>query len=367
MFKLGVGAAALVAATAFAAGVPAGDSVRGQQLFQSRQCVACHSVNGVGGTAAPDLGKRIDRDYTPSAMASLMWNHAPDMWAGMKQRGVTLPALTPEQSADLFAYFVAAHYFEPLGDAARGKRAFGAKHCAECHGIATSPSPGAPPVAKWDSLADPALLAQQMWNHGGQMRKAFAQKNLSWSQLTGAELSDILVYLRNLPETKDVPRTFRFAAADPSVDVFDAKGCAGCHRGANALEALLRGQSLTDIAADMWNHQPSMRLPPQALSPDEMRQLLGNAWQREYFLGNGNVLRGKKVFAEKGCASCHNQPDGGAPSLAKGRGAYSDVSMVSALWQHGPRMLEIMAQKKIAWPRFETQQMADVIAYLNSL
>jgi hypothetical protein len=26
-----------------------------------------------------------------------------------------------------------------------------------------------------------------------------------------------------------------------------------------------------------------------------------------------------------------------------------------------------MQQKKIAWPRFETQQMADLIAYLNSL
>jgi hypothetical protein len=30
-------------------------------------------------------------------------------------------------------------------------------------------------------------------------------------------------------------------------------------------------------------------------------------------------------------------------------------------------MLTSMQQKKIAWPRFETQQMADLIAYLNSL
>jgi mono/diheme cytochrome c family protein len=367
MFKLGVIAAVLVAGSVFAAGIPSGDAARGEQLFRSQQCVTCHSVNGRGGTAAPDLAKRIDRDYTPAAMASLIWNHAPDMWTAMLKQGIVRPALTPEQSADLFAYFVSAHYFEALGDAARGKRDFTAKHCAECHGITTSSYPGAPPVAKWDSLADPSLLAQQMWNHGGQMHAAFAQKKLAWSQLTGAELTDILVYLRNLPETKGVARTFQFAATGSGEALFASKGCAGCHAGANALETKLRDQSLTDVAADMWNHQPSMKVPPPMLSPDEMRRILGYVWERQYLEGNGNAQRGKKVFADKNCASCHNQPSSGAPSLAKGKDAYSVVSMVSALWLHGPRMLTSMQQKKIAWPHFETQQMADLIAYLNSL
>ena len=367
MFKLGVMAVALVAGSVFAAGIPSGDAARGEQLFQSQQCVACHSVNGKGGTAAPDLGKRIDRDYTPATMASLMWNHAPDMWTAMLKQGIIRPALTPEQSADLFAYFVAAHYFEKLGDAARGKRDFTAKHCDECHGITTSSFLGAPPVAKWDSLADPSLLAQQMWNHGGRMRQAFAQKKLAWSQLTGQELTDMLVYLRNLPETKGVARAFQFAGTGSGEALFASKGCAGCHTGANALESKLRDQSLTDIAADMWNHQPSMKNPPPVLSPDEMRRILGYVWERQYFEGNGDAQRGKKVFADKSCALCHNQPSSGAPSLAKGKDAYSVVSVVSALWLHGPRMLTSMQQKKIAWPRFETQQMADLIAYLNSL
>jgi hypothetical protein len=30
-------------------------------------------------------------------------------------------------------------------------------------------------------------------------------------------------------------------------------------------------------------------------------------------------------------------------------------------------MLETMEQRKVAWPRFTTRQMADLIAYLNSL
>jgi len=41
--------------------------------------------------------------------------------------------------------------------------------------------------------------------------------------------------------------------------------------------------------------------------------------------------------------------------------------MVAALWEHGPRMLESMTQRNVAWPRFTAQQMADLIAYLNSL
>ena len=58
---------------------------------------------------------------------------------------------------------------------------------------------------------------------------------------------------------------------------------------------------------------------------------------------------------------------GGAPKLAKGKDAYSDITMVSALWEHGPRMLEQMRQKKLPWPRFTAQQMSDLIAYLNAL
>ena len=40
--------------------------------------------------------------------------------------------------------------------------------------------------------------------------------------------------------------------------------------------------------------------------------------------------------------------------------------MISALWRHGPKMLTMMQQKNVAWPRFDGTQMADVIAFLNT-
>jgi len=119
MSMVRMAAGALFAWSALAAGIVPGDARRGEQLFQSERCVQCHSVNGRGGATAPDLAKRVDRDYTPTVMASLMWNHAPDMWAAMEKRGLARPALTQEQSADLFAYFVSARYFEKRGDAGR--------------------------------------------------------------------------------------------------------------------------------------------------------------------------------------------------------------------------------------------------------
>jgi mono/diheme cytochrome c family protein len=117
----------------------------------------------------------------------------------------------------------------------------------------------------------------------------------------------------------------------------------------------------------MWDHQPNMKQPPPTLSPDEMREIIGYVWARQYFTGGGSADRGKKVFSEKSCATCHNDPSSGAPKLAKGKDAHSDITMVAALWQHGPRMLELMGQKKLAWPRFTAEQMSDLIAYLNSL
>jgi mono/diheme cytochrome c family protein len=357
-------AGVLAAGTVWVANGASGDASRGEQLFRSQQCIQCHAFQGKGGTLAPDLSKRIDRNYTPAVMASLMWNHAPEMWGAMKKQDVVKGQMTPDAAADLFAYFLSARFFERPGDAGRGKLAFAAHHCADCHGIAHPIAGGGPMVSTWESLADPVVLAQQMWNHGPKMRDAFAQKKLPWAALSGQELTDILVYLQNLPETRAMARHFELPPSDEGEQLFQSKGCASCHAGATALEHFLKNHTLTDIAADMWNHQPEMKQPAPQMSQAEMRQIVGYIWTRQYFTGSGNVERGKKVFASKSCGSCHNDPSSGAPKLTKGQ---SDITMVAALWEHGPQMLAVMNSKKIAWPRFTAQQMDDLVAYLNSL
>jgi len=95
-----------------------------------------------------------------------------------------------------------------------------------------------------------------------------------------------------------------------------------------------------------------------------MRELLSYLWARQFFEDSGDAGRGKRIFATKHCETCHGDPSTGAPKLTGG--AFSGITMVSALWHHGPRMLEQMKSKGIRWPRFERREMSDLIAYLNS-
>jgi mono/diheme cytochrome c family protein len=359
--------ATVIAAQTGTAAVISADSQRGERLFETQSCIQCHSVNGKGGSAAPDLGRRIGRGYTPALLVTTMWNHAPAMWAAMRQRQTPPPALTEQDAADLFAYFYSVQFFGKPGDAARGKRVFSSRHCVECHGIAESKIADARPVREWQALGNPIILASQMWNHSAHMKEAFDRKRIPWPLLTGQELTDVLVYLRNVREVRTQTPRFEISSGGEDGQVlFQSKSCAGCHTGRLALPPRLKGQNFTDIAVDMWNHAPKMAQPPPQLAPEEMSAIITYLWTQQLLEEAGNPVRGKQVFTEKQCASCHNDPASGAPTLAGRKGAFSAVSMVSALWLHGPRMLDRMTEKGVAWPQFRERQMSDLIAYLNS-
>lgn len=341
------------------------DSQRGERLFQSEGCIQCHSINGKGGGSAPDLGKRLGRNYTPALMASVMWNHAPTMWAAMNRQGIQTTPLSEQEAADLFAYFYSVRFFDKLGDAGRGKQLLSSKHCAECHGITTSKADGAKPMTQWNSVGDAITLAQAMWNHAANMRQAFDRHGIRWPEVTEQNLTDILVYVRNLPATRQFATRFETGAGENGQTLFESKGCAQCHTGKLELAPRLKDKTLPGITAAMWNHAPKMAQPPPSLQQGEMRQIVSYLWAQQVFQDRGNPAVGKKVFAAKNCATCHNDPSSGAPALSGRQGAFSAISMVSTLWRHGPRMLEEMEAKNLEWPRFTARQMSDLIAYLN--
>lgn len=364
MSILRLSATAVVSLAAFAAtGVIPGDARKGAQVFQDQKCVTCHTVDGAGGKSAPDLSKKSGRGYTPSDMAALMWNHAPAMWTAMDQAGIQKPKLTPEQSADLFAYFYAARYFDRPGDAGRGRKTFISKGCAGCHNVGSTNPEGGKPVMTWKSVSDPIELSREMWNHSTQMRQAMSEKKMNPPTLTAAEMNDVVVYLQNLPQTKGLQPEFSPASAETGETLFQVKGCADCHRGANSLEKKLSVRTGADFAAAMWNHSAKMiQLQPE-LRPEEMKRLVGYIWALQFANSGGNATKGQKVFAEKGCGNCHGK--GVAPSLDAMAGRANPYTAVSALWNHGPNMLKEMQSKNVQWPRFKDTQMADLLAYLD--
>jgi cytochrome c2 len=343
------------------------DSSRGRHLFDTLSCVTCHSVNGEGGSIGPDLGRVVDRGFTPATLAATMWNHAPAMWAAMKQQGIHAGDMNDKAAADLFAYFYSARFFETPGDAGRGKRAFTSRGCSNCHGLKEGILPRVKPVSQWESLADPVALTEAMWNHAPTMLAETQMKQQPWPALTAQELTDMLVYLRNQPFPPSKPPSFRIGAGSDGEAVFRARGCGSCHPSVPDLSARTRGKTLTEIAAAMWNHEPVMSkagATPTKFAPDEMRELLGYIWAQQFFEDSGIASNGKRVFGTKRCASCHESA-GKAPKLA-GSGSFNGTTMVSALWRHGPSMLEQMKKEGVPWPRFEGTQMADLIAYLNT-
>jgi hypothetical protein len=114
--------------------------------------------------------------------------------------------------------------------------------------------PAARPVSQWESIGQPIALASAMWNHGAAMREEFAKRNLRWPEVTSQDLTDLLVYLRNLPGVRTAAVRVEISPGAEGESLFRSKGCEGCHTGRTALAGRLKGKTLTDIAAAMWNH-----------------------------------------------------------------------------------------------------------------
>ncbi len=351
----------------------AGDAQRGAEVLRRENCLRCHSVaahdvprfgqQGEGGNTAPDLSRRKGRQFTPAVLASLMWDHAPTMWASMKDQGIDRPQVSEQDGDDLFAYFFAIRFFDRPGEAERGKQVFEVKHCAECHSLWDPGGGPGKPIGQWKSLGDPILLVHDMWDHLDAMQSALAGRKRGWVMLTGQEITDLSMYLQNLPQT---PKTeAEFSLPDPASGEAPFKAtCATCHTGRLSLETRLSNMTLTDVAAAMWNHVPKMKAPPPA-SQEDMQKIVAYVWERQYLGSNGNAARGARTFETKHCALCHNDPQSGAPKLPRGDAPYTTVSMIHVLWAHGPQMLDKMNQKGIAWPRLSPDDVSNLVAYLN--
>ena len=151
--------------------------------------------------------------------------------------------------------------------------------------------------------------------------------------------------------------------------LFKSKGCAGCHTAGSELAVRIKGRTLTEIAAAMWNHGPAMRAagaPPAHFESGEMRELLSSLWAKQFFEDAGDAKRGSRVFSVKGCAGPHQSC---LWSAAFGSG-WPRV-LLAPPWSRRSggtvtAMLESMKKKGTPWPRFNGREMSDLIGYLNS-
>ena len=358
-----------------------GDARRGAELIQRRNCTLCHSIRGAGGSLAPDLSRRSTKEFTPTTMAAAMWNHGPAMWRAMAAKNLEVPSLGTTDMADLWAYFYSIRYFDKAGDAGRGKTVFSAKRCSTCHALTPAEGqqrPG-PPVSQWPALADRIRWTEHMWNHAGPMQAEMQKRGIPWPTFTLQEMVDLLVYLRNLPTKPDALPTLVFEDPEAGEKLFRERGCIRCHTTGAAepgkidlIGAARDSRTFTELGVRMWNHLPQMRrraaetqVDFPSFSSNEMSQLIAFLFAKRYFEEKGQPGRGGRIFASRKCGSCHDQPGSPAPSLKSKAGQFSAPQMASAVWQHGPKMLQEMEKRKTRWPNFTGPEMADLIAFLN--
>jgi mono/diheme cytochrome c family protein len=180
-----------LAAGALAAQSLTGDAGRGGQLFQQMKCASCHAVRGAGGSVGPALGATPGAHDSANAVAAAMWTHAVRMWEAMDKLGIALPKITQQQAADLVAYIAGKVRVDPPGDAARGKKVYESKLCADCHDQYS----GAPDFTQRTGPASPYWMVSGLWDHGRGMLSRMAAKQVAWQQLTAQEVGDILAYL----------------------------------------------------------------------------------------------------------------------------------------------------------------------------
>ena len=170
---------------------------RGRVLFAEKKCSTCHSVMGVGGKIAPDLGTP-GHHISLTAFAARMWNHAPAMLAKMKQANIEPPKLSGQDMADIVAHLFASRYFEPSADARRGGDLLRSKGCLGCHAVAGKGATGGVDFARSEVAGTPAALVAGLWNHGRAMEAEAEKRKVKLPELRGAELADIAAYLRTV-------------------------------------------------------------------------------------------------------------------------------------------------------------------------
>jgi mono/diheme cytochrome c family protein len=361
---------------------PSQDPLAGSRVFGAKGCVKCHSVNGVGGKVGPDLA-RISRPRSFFDLSTAMWNHLPRMTDRMKQLGITRPQLDAKEAGDLVGFLYTLNYFDPPGNADAGKPLFSAKRCIVCHTVRGTGGVVGPNLDHLQQFRSPIFVAVAMWNHGPAMAEVMKAKGIERPTFTGQELRDLIAYLA--PATggpQEGPLYVLPGRPEAGRQLFAEKSCIQCHSvggiggrvGPDLVERGIR-QSPIEFAATIWNKAPAMAAAMQPrgiavpqLKPEEMADLVAYLYAVRYFAG-GNTPKGYTVATQKGCFNCHAiRGERGKPAsdLAKAKGLDSPAAVLAALWNHAV-VTPTIAGKKAEWPEFKPDEMADLVAMLQSL
>jgi len=353
-------------------------------FFGEKHCSVCHAVNGTGGHVGPDLGTIHPGRPAMGWLATAMWNHSPAMWNRI--RDVKPPQLDQQEMAHILSFLYQAATADPPGNARAGELVFSIKGCVQCHAVRGEGGHTAPDLSEVAAGGDAVVWVQAMWNHAQRMAGPISRKLGGWPEFQGEEMNDLIAYVsggQGGAEFDARSGSVLRGSAEHGWKVFQAK-CIQCHSvngeggkiGPELGPDLDLPHTTARFAAVLWNHAPAMlararqaSLPLPTLEGEEIKDVQTFLISLQYFEPSGSALLGERVFADRGCARCHGFTAEGTPQgprLKPGPDAFTPVSLVSALWNHGPGMWARAQQLGVAWPTLEGTDMGDLTSFLNA-
>jgi mono/diheme cytochrome c family protein len=110
-------------------------------------------------------------------------------------------------------------------------------------------------------------------------------------------------------------------------------------------------------------------IPFPQFQGSEMADVIAFLYYLRFYETEGDVAAGERLFAQKGCLTCHGGAGRAAvgPDLSMSEAAVSPLALATSMWNHAPAMYDQLQLEAADWPRFEGEEMRDLSVYLRSL